>query len=188
MPIIRGWAFEPGSVDGVPMQSETTLSLHLQAQKAGDGNYTLHIVEAHTGAATLRMSFPDYPKEQLFEGAEAKVILNVTVGVDGKPSNVEVVEIRSNYRDPNNMKAFQSASLVAAKDWRYMPETVGGHAAASNMLVPVEFCVSCSKSLDKYSVVPLPGIKPLERATSVDHPIAIDSRVKLLTVVADMTF
>ena len=184
LPIIHNWAFEPGSVDGVQMSTETTLSLHLQSQRIADGGYALRIADAHTGAAMGGMRPPNYPAQQLIDETEAKVLADVTVDVDGVPTRIEIADIRtSRIKDGVAKKAFEAAVIEAAKTWRLHPEVVGGHAMTSRVRVPVEFCIS-EESCEH---LPSPHIAQGEAMPS-NRPVALDSRVKLITQVVGITF
>ncbi len=181
-PVIRTWSFVPGSVDGVPMATETTLSLHLQTQKAGDGSYGLRILEAQTGAAMGRMRPPEYPRDALFSEIEAHVTALVSVDADGVPTKIAIDSIStSNDKDRATKKEFEAAVRETAKTWRFSPEVVGGHAVSSQSRVPVSFCItSACMRADKESVAD-------DKSMPLTRPLALDSQVKLVTQVVGTT-
>ncbi len=182
-PVIRTWSFVPGSVNGVPMATETTLSLHLQTLKTGDGTYALRILDAHTGTVTTKAPPPEYPNDALREETEASVIAVVSVGVDGVPARIEIAGIRTtNGKDHATDKMFETAVIEMAKTWRFRPEVVGGRAVTAQIKIPVEFCVNptpCMRVAKEHVANDEP--MPLTR------PLALDSQVKLVTQVVGTT-
>ena len=182
-PVIRAWSFVPGSIDGVPMPTETTLSLHLQTQKTGDGTYGLRILDAQTGAAMINMRPPEYPDYAMRNDIEARVIAVISVNSDGVPTRIDITGIgTTNDGDRTSQKIFATAVTVQAKTWRFRPEIVGGHAVTSQMRIPVDFCMNaipCIRVKDERVAEDAP--MPLAR------PLALDSQVKLVTQVAGTT-
>jgi len=75
---------------------------------------------------------PTYPPSALRAGASGTVMLNVSVGADGVPTEIAVIE-RSGNRD------LDRAALQAARKWRFAPAIRNGKAVAQDVRVPVEF-------------------------------------------------
>jgi len=180
--LIRSWQFEPGKVNGVPMQTDTTLTVRTVLRKSSSESIELDIIDAHTGAAAERLGQPAYPSQCFSAVIEARLIAIVSVGVNGKATKVEFAgtsPMIDTYR-----KAFETAIVEASKgDWRFRPESVGGHAIASQVSLPIDFCMS--------AVSPCARVK--DEAVASDGtvlksvPIALDSQVTLVTPVAGMT-
>ena len=184
-PVIRSWSFVPGSVNGVPAQTETTLTLHLRTVKSLDGNYGLRVLDAHTGAASLgSMAPPKYPHEALINGLEARVIAAVSVGTDGVPTKVEIAGISiTSGGDHASRRQFETALSKSAMIWRIRPEVVGGHPVAAQFRVPVDFCLGTASPCMrvKEEVIAEDGSAPMNRT------VPLDSQVKLTTQVIGTT-
>lgn len=75
---------------------------------------------------------PTYPLELACEGIGGKVILVLSVGPDGTPSEVRTE--RSSRRN-----ALDSAAVAAVRTWRFKPATVGGKPVTARIRVPVSF-------------------------------------------------
>ncbi len=77
---------------------------------------------------------PSYPRAALRNGSEGNVVLNIVVGTDGLPMDVQVVE-RGGTRD----RAFDRAAVEAARQWRFEPALRDGEAVPSTVRLPIEF-------------------------------------------------
>ena len=75
---------------------------------------------------------PEYPAAALRAGEEGTVLLRVDVGVDGKPTNVQVVERSGSHE-------LDRAAERAVRDWSFQPAMRDGKAVASTVQVPVHF-------------------------------------------------
>jgi len=183
-PLIRSWTFQPGTVNGQPMPTETTLQLDLEATKTADGRYAIKLLNAFTGPGVLSTRPPDYPQHEF--KAEAEAVVNLTIAIDatGAPSDVTLADVTTNGTAVNKTN-FGDAARNAAKGWRFQPELVGGHPVASHVSVPISFCMSGSSSQ-------CPRFEK-ERAahgdaTPANTPVALDSKVKLISPVVGTTF
>jgi TonB family protein len=182
-PLIRNWTFEPGSVNGQPMATETTLHVELEAVERADGNYSVTLLGADTGPRSLVTTPPDYPKHEINTDAEAKVILLVSIDATGAPIDITAANVITN--GPAMSKThFANAAIDAAKHWRFLPETVGGHPVATQMDIPITFCLDASNQCPSIAK----RLAAEDGATPANRPVALDSKVKLLTQVAGTTF
>lgn len=75
---------------------------------------------------------PDYPPELACDDVGGKVILRVTVGLDGTPSSVEVAQ-------SSRTAALDLAAQEAVRTWRFRPATRGGQPLEKTIQVPVTF-------------------------------------------------
>lgn len=75
---------------------------------------------------------PGYPEEVACDNIGGQVVLAMTVGVDGKPSSVEV------FRSSGNA-ALDKAAEEGVRNWTFKPATRGGQAQPSRLQVPVNF-------------------------------------------------
>ena len=75
---------------------------------------------------------PSYPRDALRSGSEGRVVVSISVGADGVPTDVSVTE-RSGDR------SLDRAALQAARQWRFEPAMRDGKAVASTVRLPVDF-------------------------------------------------
>ncbi len=75
---------------------------------------------------------PGYPEELACDNVGGQVVLAMTVGVDGKPSSVEV------FRSSGN-PALDKAAQEGVRGWTFKPATRAGQAQPSRLQVPVNF-------------------------------------------------
>jgi TonB family protein len=144
---IRSWKFTPGSINGQVQRTETNLSLNVEARPENGSDYQIRIHDAHTGVwlTPAKLVPPKYPSEQLRNGAEAVLTLQVSYDADGKVTNV----VRPGAKI-KGMAPFELASIEAIKQWRFEPEKIGGLGVPGDALVPVKFCTqesNCKKLL-----------------------------------------
>jgi TonB family protein len=165
------------------MATETTLHVELEALKTSDDSYAIKLLDAFTGPSSLRMAPPEYPAQEMRFGEEAKVTLLLAIDATGAPSDVSATSVITN--GPGVSKAnFARAAINAAKFWRFQPETVGGHAVASHVHVPITFCLDTSNQCSTIAR----QVAAEGNATPANTPVALDSKVKLVTRVAGTTF
>lgn len=75
---------------------------------------------------------PGYPEELACDDIGGQVILAMTIGVDGKPSSVEV--FRSSGVPP-----LDQAAKEGVRTWTFKPATRDGQPQSSRLQVPVNF-------------------------------------------------
>ncbi|HEY2345432.1 MAG TPA: TonB family protein [Xanthomonadaceae bacterium] len=178
--MIRSWDFTPGKIDGAPTPTDTTLTVRAVLRKSSGDGIELGIVDAHTGAAAEKLLQPGYPSRELSSVIEARLIVVAAVGANGKVTKVEFAGISP--MNESNRKAFEAAVVEASKEWRFRPETVGGHPVAARVSLPVDFCLvtsPCARVKDEA----LAKDGTLPQST----PVALDSQVTLVTQVAGTT-
>lgn len=78
------------------------------------------------------MSAPVYPAEAFARGQSGKVVLEIDVGVDGKPTAIAVVQ-------STPAGVFDAATVAAAWQWQFNPSMADGKAVAGKVRVPVWF-------------------------------------------------
>lgn len=134
---VRGWEFIPGSIDGVPAETHTSLTVQLGAEEMADGGLALKFLGAWTGPRTVSMVPPRYPEGGLRNNSDAHVMVDYEIQADG---SVKVIDLDV----ATNAKGGVFASAVrkqAETMWRYVPERVGGRAVIVRRKAPVWFCV-----------------------------------------------
>lgn len=87
---------------------------------------------APTEIAALDTPPPEYPMAEACAGISGQTLLTVTVGADGRPSDVQLT--RSSGSD-----ALDQAAMKRLPDWRFQPATRNGQPIAQTIQVPVTF-------------------------------------------------
>jgi TonB family protein len=139
---IRGWAFEPGRIDGQPVPTETTLTLDVTFVPTEHDNYSVRIDDARTGGtidvATSMKAPPHFPRDAMRPGLVARVVVKADYDANGK---VIAVEPQPD-QDINASKSLQKATIAAVRKWKVDPEQVGGHGVAASVMVPICYTVT----------------------------------------------
>ena len=119
--------FETGSLPTMtPIQVFVTPSIQAPSANPGPAPAQLEYAMAPP---------PPYPREQLRNGDEGVVMLQVLVDVDGRPLEVEIVD-GSGHRDLD-----QAARRHVLSHWRFKPAMRDGQAVQAIGLVPIEFAL-----------------------------------------------
>jgi protein TonB len=80
----------------------------------------------------LRNPPPVYPEDARRHRQEGLVVIEVIVGTDGNPENVELSE-------SSGVTSLDNSALQAVRGWRFRPATMAGIKIKSRVLVPVRF-------------------------------------------------
>jgi hypothetical protein len=134
-PVLRTWKFKPGQIDGQATETRTFLHLVLRLETKGN-EVDVRVLGAATGGSyghVTRPAFPDLPGWGRKEGG---VMLRVHYDESGKVTSAEPYEADQR-PDP-----FVQAAKSSVMSWTFSPETVGGHAIASDVLVPICYQLS----------------------------------------------
>ncbi len=75
---------------------------------------------------------PEYPIEAACAGIGGTTVAVVTVGVEGKPTDVTL-------RDSSGNKALDDSALARIPEWRFKPATRAGKPVPMSIQVPVNF-------------------------------------------------
>ena len=78
------------------------------------------------------MPAPAYPAAAFAQGQSGRVVLEIDVGTDGKPTAVTVVESIP-------MGVFDANTVAAAWKWQFAPAMDEGTPVAGKVRVPVHF-------------------------------------------------
>jgi len=73
---------------------------------------------------------PVYPRLALSGKIQGVVILEATIGTDGKVKDVKVVK---------SLKLLDDAAVTAVREWEYKPTVINGHPVQVIMTIPVNF-------------------------------------------------
>ncbi|HYG06487.1 MAG TPA: energy transducer TonB [Stenotrophomonas sp.] len=87
---------------------------------------------APTELAAIHTPPPDYPVELACAGAGGQTVLKVTVGTEGKPTDVQVL------RSSGQPQLDQSAQ-ARVREWQFRAATRNGQAVPTTIQVPVDF-------------------------------------------------
>lgn len=140
-PIVRGWEFIPGTVDGVPAATRTKLTVRTSIMEE-QGALSVYITEANTGASSIDMPPPRFPLGALKDRVDAEVVAEIEIAADG---TVTLVDTRfEGSRGNSHRREFLRAAESAIREWSFRLEEVDGHPVATRMNVPITFCVGGS--------------------------------------------
>jgi TonB family protein len=173
-PAIRKWHFTTGKVKGVPVASETTLTLHVTLEPV-DGFYRVRLRDAGTGARYATMTPPKYPDDAVTSKRGGAVMLEVRYDASGKVTNAVVVE--GGLPKPGN--DIERAAVAAVKHWTFTPESIGGHGVAGIARVPM--CFSAREGTDNACRW---RVGESEVSLDTNTPLVMNSVVHLETEVA----
>ena len=76
---------------------------------------------------------PTYPRKQLLAGIEGTVLLQVLVGVDGRPLEVSI------HRSSGNRDLDDAARRQVLRKWTFRPAMKDGRAVQAIGIVPIDF-------------------------------------------------
>ena len=173
-PAVRKWHFTTGKVKGVPVPSETTLTIHVTMEPV-DGFYRVRLRDATTGARYATMTPPKYPDGALMSKRGGAVMLLVHYDAAGSVTEAKIID--GGVPKPGN--DIERAAIAAVKHWTFTPESVGGHAIAGSARVPLCFSArpgtenACRWQIDKSEV-----------SLDTKVPLAMNPAVRLETEVA----
>ncbi len=92
-------------------------------------DHSLHVLSFRpveiTGPSLRHSARPEYPRRRLLPNPEGFVRVAMTVGRDGRPANVEVLEVSS--------ERFRSPALEALEYWHFTPMQIDGKAVSSRL-------------------------------------------------------
>ncbi len=91
-------------------------------------------VAASTEVAAVHTPTPAYPMELACAGVGGEVILSLAVGVEGTPTQVQLVRGSGN-------DALDQAAVQGVRNWKFKPATRGGQPQPTSIQVPVSFNV-----------------------------------------------
>lgn len=176
---IRQWRFQPGSVNGKPVDTDTFLHLNLAVRDTAAGSGRITFEEVSTGGAVDKRAKPSYPSKAISSKDQGLVVLQVTYDEQG--------HVEDAVPAPGMVQGHQSlvdGASEEVKRWTFKPEVVGGHALAGKALVP--FCYSVVPS----GSTPRPcswknGNPAIERGQN--ETVALDSVAQLITDIHDHT-
>lgn len=181
---IRKWQFVSGTINGVPVPTETTLTVDVTLVPVGEDKYALRVDDARTGGAVktgdMHGNYPKYPTDSERHRRQGLVVLKVDYDATGH------VTATTRHADaPAVADDLEASAARAIKTWRFTPEVVGGRALAGSAIVPICFeIVGMGKDIERANCnwIP-PGAKSLQQGGVV----AIAPATRLMTDIVGHT-
>jgi hypothetical protein len=204
---VATWRFEPIVVEGNPVVGKTRMSLSLTALQQANGNYLLKLNSVFFGGATSRgkQRTPRYPTEAVMSGVGARVLLVLRLDPQGNVVDIHPYQTSLTHKGSDSQvrtlrKRFESASMAAARHWKYVPgENIGGTIVESTVIVPIVYHIEKRPSSSDWTafvpgpISPAPWVDPSSVA-SVDAdqlqegaPAGVDSHFRLKSDVIGKT-
>ena len=186
--VIRSWEFEPGSLNGKQVETDTTLWVSVSLSPTADGEklaVTVDRVETGGDFGKMRMEI-GFPQREAHlaqrKGVNPVVLLEVAYDGNGKPLELIVSD-----HSPVKDGALVNEAIRAIRTWTFDPERVAGHGVGGRSLIPICFVVNPSKrgnvAIDECKFPEDLGGSPFESGSS----IALESRVTLKSDVIGKT-
>ncbi len=169
---VHSWRFDPILIDGKPVTAKAWMHVTLGATGADDAmNVSVENVTfpQKTGAVPdqtqpVNLSCerpgtpPVYPRDELFSGTEARVAVQIEVGLDGTVQRASIAQTSllqagdAVYSSRSKIAHFEKATLKAAKTWQCQVTTQSeglallqsdpqAYAKLMTVTLPVEFLV-----------------------------------------------
>ncbi|MBN8482806.1 MAG: hypothetical protein J0L88_14580 [Xanthomonadales bacterium] len=183
-PVVRGWDFEPGRIDGRPAPTDTMLSVQVTLVPQADGKaFGVKLRDVRTGGSIApagnvapRMTARELERMVRSRERSAMVVIEARYDGDGKP--IEVAAVPGATRAP---KGLVDASVVAIRQWTFEPERVGGIGVPGRVVTPICFAIGTrpaetSRALEGCARWTPPGSTA---SLGEGETLAFDSRVRL---------
>lgn len=135
---VRGWEFEPGSVNSKPAATETNLSVSISLWPAADGNsYSMKFDGVQTGGGLAKIgNMPTFPPNQVkksrSKGINYVVVLEISYDENGTPGEIVVAD-----HSPVKHGSLVTEAIRAVRTWTFKPERVAGHGIAAHAWLPI---------------------------------------------------
>lgn len=165
---VRGWQFAPGTLDGVPAETRSTLRVHLTATPTGDGeSFQVRVADAEVGPAMSNPTPPEYPRAALRVGAEALVVVQVQIdGAGGR--RVDIIRFEGS---KSHRAMFEKAALANIGQKEFHTEQVGAHTIAASFSIPMTFCLSQGRDASESGCDDKAWDKALTEAASISTSV-----------------
>ena len=175
-PAVNRWEFSPGSVNGQPEESRSSLIVGLHATENADGSVALRFIRATTGPSLVPAKEPEYPREAMMDSVSAEVMMSMTVHPDGTSTVQDIQFVGSN--GSRDQKQFLGAVGKWAAAQAFVPEQVAGNAVQTRVRIPIEFCVDWSSWCSQRHASPASDALPRNQPAAIDSAIAIKTDVR----------
>jgi protein TonB len=126
---VRQWEYEPTIIDEVAVPVITSIAVEFKLTAPAP----VRVGGALKAPAQTRRVNPPYPPEAQAAGVQGVVIMEATIGVDGKVTDVRVLR---------SIPLLDQAALDAVRQWEYAPTVVNGVTVPVVMTVTVNFTLT----------------------------------------------
>lgn len=150
--IVNSWRFEPATVDGKPVISQTHVFVRLVAHQKDDGNFSISVKGA-TFTADASTNVTDYPQwnkdgksphSRQLERDEIGGTVYLALRIDGQGHVADVVPEQVNLSKPESdatmakwREELATPAIEAARTWTFTPPTTGPLAAQHEWTIHV---------------------------------------------------
>lgn len=176
---IGHWRFEPPVRGGHAVTARTWARVRLQLLRQSDGNYGLRAVYGSNGPGLTFARRPDYPRNEIRQRGQGRLVMEATVQPDGTLTDVQMASYRFNHPDPG---AFRTSAETVMRYAHAQPELVDGKPVATRIQVPFVWALqsitrgeALSRQVSKETT---PGIDSGSRP--IGEVVALDSPVRLI--------
>ncbi len=181
---IRTWQFAPGTLNGKPAPTQTTLKLDVSLLRKGSGQLQITFDTARTGGEIARSTPPFIPPTLLQNGFHSGlVVLRISYDADGNPTKIELEP-----GAPRASKILAHVAIETVKRWSFRPEKVSGHGVPGTELMPMCIFVTPVDGLGRMTDEPknCDWTPPNTTfALSQGDSLAINPIARLLTEITD---
>ncbi len=126
---VRQWVYQPTVVNGVPVPVIITVAVEFKLTTP----QPVRVGGAIKAPAQTKRVTPPYPPEAQAAGVQGIVIMEATIGVDGKVTDVRVLR---------SIPLLDKAATDAVRQFEYTPTVVNGVAVPVVMTVTVNFTLT----------------------------------------------
>lgn len=136
----RKLVFTPARKNGKPVPSETSLTLVVALEPAGEGRFAPKLKRAFNSPGLVHMGKMEPPKYQGRRGG-ALVVVAVDVNADGVPVPSTQATERMELREPNKFAEarYLDAVSISVRGSRFEVDKVDGVAVPSRLSLPYQF-------------------------------------------------
>ena len=126
---VRQWEYEPTIIDDVAVPVITSIAVEFKLTAPAP----VRVGGSIKAPAQTKRVNPPYPPEAQAAGVQGVVIMEATIGVDGKVTDVRVLR---------PMPLLDQAAVEAVRQWEYEPTMVNGVAVPVVMTVTLNFALT----------------------------------------------
>jgi TonB family protein len=126
---VRQWEYEPTIIDEVAVPVITSIAVEFKLTAPAP----VRVGGSIKAPAQTKRVNPPYPPEAQAAGVQGVVIMEATIGVDGKVTDVRVLR---------PIPLLDQAALEAVRQWEYEPTMVNGVAVPVVMTVTLNFALT----------------------------------------------
>lgn len=141
----RQLSFRPATINGVPTESETTVSLTIAFDKRPDGKYGLRLKRVSSGMTMQHIGPTHFPREEQLRGISGRVVAQFRLRPDGTvdPDSVTMDDVRVSRAAKGGVAAnFRKAVRESLTSVRMNLDTVAGKPVRLEATITFNFCAN----------------------------------------------